>query len=109
MGFECNTFSLESKIPECCNSFFFPWKPNIPDVKAIWVCGTLWHEHALSIDSPVILDAIFTFRLRTCHLEVLYAMDGRCYLKRIVVGSCVDGAAKHFNTQSYAFTVTPET
>jgi hypothetical protein len=97
-------------VPERCElRFFFPGKPNIPLVIAIWVCGKLWHEHALWTDLPIVLDAIFTFRLGTCHFEVMHAIDGRCHLERIVVGSYINGPAKHFNTQSYSFTFTPET
>jgi len=77
-------------------------------VIAIWVCWKLGHEHALPIDSPIVLDAIFTFGLWTCHLEVLHAIDGRCHLEGNVVGGCVDGAAKHFKTHTYAFKTTPE-
>lgn len=65
------------------------------------------HKHALPIHSPIILDAIFAFRLRTCHLEVLYAIHGHTHLASIVIGGWVDGAAKHFKTHSYSFATTP--
>jgi hypothetical protein len=40
------------------------------------VGGKLGHKHVLSIDSRVVLDAIFAFWLRISHLEVLHAIHG---------------------------------
>jgi hypothetical protein len=69
-GFEPMTFSLEAYIPECCElGFFFPGKPYVPFVETIWMCRGLGHKHALPIDTPMVFDAVFTFKLGTYHLE----------------------------------------
>ena len=65
LGFEPVTLNLEGKIPKCCKLGFYKRKPHIPQMRTKWVCGKLGHKHALPIDAPIVLDAIFAFRLWT--------------------------------------------
>jgi hypothetical protein len=55
----------QKRFQDAANSCFFPWQSYVPDVRAIWVCGKLGHEHALPVDVPIISDAVFAFWLRT--------------------------------------------
>ncbi|MDD3792935.1 MAG: hypothetical protein PHY74_07365 [Candidatus Bathyarchaeota archaeon] len=64
------TFSLQGEIPEGGKIGFYLWKPNIPRMCAKWVRWELGRKHALSIYGPKIFNAIFTFGLRTKHVEV---------------------------------------
>jgi hypothetical protein len=95
-------------VPEGCKLGFCKRKPHVPQMWAKWVCRKLGYKHSLPIDSPIIFDAVFAFWLRTCHFKVLNTVDGGCQLEGIVVGSCVDRAAKHSKTHTNAFATTSE-
>ena len=106
---DCGLLRRGLLVPERCELWlFFPGYPYVPGVKTIWARRKLGHKHALPIDSPIILDAIFADGFWTSHLEVLHAIHWCTHLEGVVVGPFFDGSAKHFKTQSYALATTPE-